>query len=100
MDEVLHANIFFFITGIAVIVFSALLSVAIFHGIKILRSLRRILDRIETGTEIIAEDMQHIRSYLTEDGFIQRVINTVMGFSKKTTRKESKAKKQETAKED
>jgi len=92
MNEVLHANIFFFITGIAVIVFTALLCVALFHGIKVLQSLRRITDRIEKGTEIIAEDMQHVRAYFTEDGFVARFVASVMGTAKSTVARAQKSK--------
>ena len=82
MNEVLHANIFFFITGIAVIVFTSLLCVALFHGIKVLKSLRRVMDRVEEGAEIIAEDMQDIRSYFTSDGLLRLLINKVTGSSR------------------
>lgn len=79
MNEILHANIFFFITGIAVIIFSALLCVALYHGIKALTSLRRILSRIEEGTEVIAEDLGQIRAYFSEDGFVKRLFKSVLG---------------------
>ena len=96
MTEVLHANIFFFITGIAVIIFTALLCVALFHIIKVLKSMRRIMDRIEEGTEVIAEDMQQVRTYFTEGGLIAGLVRTFMGkraahgSSKKSSRKEHK----------
>lgn len=79
MSEVLHANVFFFITGIAVILFTALLCVALFHFIKVLKSLRRIMERIEMGTEVIAEDMQSMRAYLSGDGIIRRLIAKLVG---------------------
>ncbi len=95
MSEVLQANIFFLITGSAVIVFSALLCVALFHGIKVLKSLRRIMDRIEEGTEVIAEDMQNVRAYFTEDGFLRRFIASIIGGGGKQHERESRTKKQE-----
>jgi hypothetical protein len=72
MDEVLHANIFFFITGIAVIVFTFLLSIALYHFIKLIRTLRRIADRVEAGTETLAEDFENLRTYVTEESFFAR----------------------------
>ena len=95
MTEVLHANIFFFITGIAVIVFTTLLCVALFHFIKVLKSLRRIMDRVDAGTEVIAEDMQNVRVYLTEDGLIPRIINTFMGNARNGARGGRKNGKQD-----
>jgi hypothetical protein len=82
MSEVLHADIFFFITGIAVIVFSALLCVAMFHAIKALKSLRRILDKVEEGAEVITEDVRQVRAYFTEDGFLHRLIGSLVGSSR------------------
>ncbi len=72
MSEVLQANIFFFITGIAVIVFSLLLSIALYHLIKILKAVRRIVDRVEAGTETITEDIDRLRTYIMEESFLSR----------------------------
>ena len=95
MNEVLHANVFFFITGIAVIVFTALLCVALFHVIKVLKSLRRMMERIEAGTEVIAEDMQSVRAYFTGDGIFRRLIQKLVGRPHKHTDEDEKMKKQE-----
>ncbi len=100
MEEVLHANIFFFITGIAVIIFTALFCVALFHGIKALQSLRRILDRVESETEVIMEDVQQVRAYFAQDGLLRRLANKLFGSSKsesahdakKTTKRKSELK--------
>lgn len=83
MEEVLKANVFFFITGIAVILFTLLLSIAVYHIIKALRTLRRILDRVEEGTEVIAEDLEHVRNYFTEEGLLPRLLGTLMGTRRK-----------------
>lgn len=72
MNEVLHANIFFVITSVAVIVLTLLLSIALFHLIKILKTMRRIVDRIDEGTETIREDIEQLRTYVTEESFFAR----------------------------
>ncbi len=82
MSEVLHANIFFFITGIAVIVFTMLLCIVLYHVIKILKSVRKVIDRIEAGSEVIAEDLQSFRAYFAEQSIIARVIRAMMGNSR------------------
>jgi hypothetical protein len=79
MSEVLQANVFFFITGIAVIVFTALLCVALYHLIKILKSVRRVMDRIEAGSEMIADDFAHIRAYFAEESILSRIIRKIFG---------------------
>lgn len=95
MSEVLQANIFFFITGIAVIVFTALLCVALFHVIRMIKSLQRILNRIEEGTEVIAEDMHSIRAYFSEGGFVKRLMSTIIGTFRNSDTIEGTVKKPE-----
>jgi hypothetical protein len=79
MTEVLQANIFFFITGIAVIVFTALLCVALYHLIRILKSVRRVMDRIESGSEVIASDMEKFREYFLERSVFSRILGGILG---------------------
>ena len=62
MTEILQANIFFFITSISVVIFTLLLCVAVYQVIKILKAVRRIMDRIEEGTEVLADDIENIRT--------------------------------------
>lgn len=95
MSEVLQANVFFLITSVAVVVFTILLCVALYHIIRILASVRRIVDRIEEGSEVIAEDMSSLRNYFNEGSFISRIVGLVTGQyvreqnTKKRTRKKS-----------
>jgi len=93
MSEVLQANIFFFITGIAVIVFTLLLCILLYHLIKIVKSIRRVMDRIEAGSEIIAEDMSHFRAYFTENSLFSQIIGAFFrggfGGEKKATKRRS-----------
>ncbi len=86
MNEVLHANIFFFITGIAVIVFTFLLSIALYHLIKVLKTIGRIADRVEAGTETLSEDIERVRSYVFEESFLSRFMR---GGAKKPTPEQS-----------
>lgn len=100
MSEVLQTNIFFFITGIAVIIFTLLLCILLYHVIKITKSIRRIMDRIEAGSEIIAEDMSHFRRYFTEGSLISSLLGVFLGVRRggssssaaKTSKKSTKKK--------
>lgn len=74
MSEVLQANIFFFITSVAVVVFSLLACVALYHVIKLIRSLRRIIERVEAGSEVIAEDISELRSFVLEGSLLSQLI--------------------------
>ncbi len=79
MSEVLHANVFFFITGVAVILFTALLCVALVHVIKLLKSLRNIVAHIEEGTEVLSEDMQQIRMHMVGGGVLRKLLHFLFG---------------------
>lgn len=83
MSEVLHANVFFFITGIAVIVFTSLLCVVLFHSIKILQSIRRIMLRIEHTTNTFGDDIERIRDHMASGGVIGKLMHFLFGIQKK-----------------
>ncbi len=82
MSEILQANIFFFITSIAVIVFTFLLSVALFHFIKILKSVRKIMERVEAESEAIADDVERLRVWVTEESFFSRFFTSSRNSTK------------------
>lgn len=88
----LQANVFFFITSIAVVVFTVFLCVALYYIIKILKSLRNITERVEHGSEVLAEDIEHVRKFFTEGSLISHIIGMFMGMSKqdRTRKKRSK----------
>jgi hypothetical protein len=87
MNEVLLTNIFFVITGIAIIICAALVCIALFYVIKAVRTLRRILDTIEAGAEVIAEDMQQIRAFFTQEGLVGRMVSLLAGRKRRTHRR-------------
>jgi hypothetical protein len=93
MTEILHANIFFFIASIATILFSILLCVAMYLVIKILVSIRAILDRIEAGSDMIAEDIQAARDFVAGGGLISHLIGFVTRAGGGRKRRSSKSKK-------
>ncbi len=93
MSEVLEANIFFFITSIAVIVFTLLLCVVLYHILKIVKSVRRIIERVEAGSEVIAEDAAHMRAYFTEGSFFSKIIGAFLGSRDVKVRRPKPVKK-------
>jgi hypothetical protein len=86
MDEVLHANIFFFITSVAVILFTLLVCVALFHVVKILQSIRRIVERIDASSEMIVEDVEQLRSYVLEGSLVSQIVGFFVGRHKRASR--------------
>ena len=84
MGEVLQANIFFFITAAAVIIVTIFLSIILYQVIKITGAVRRIVERVEEGSEVLVEDLQHIRSVV---GGTSSMLTSLLGL-KATFRKE------------
>ena len=79
MTEVLQANIFFIITSVAVVFFTLLLCVLLYHLIKIVKAIRKVVDRVEAGSEVLAEDIDNIRASLNPARIIQFVMSMMPG---------------------
>jgi hypothetical protein len=90
MTEILQANVFFFITAMAVVVFTVFLCMAMYFVIKILRSVRNITERIEDGSETIAEDVKQLRRYVVEGSLISQVLGLFMK-TKRSRKREPEA---------
>ena len=85
MNEILHANIFFFIASLATICFCVLVSLVLYQLLKITQSIRTILSRIEEGSEVLAEDLAQIRAVIVEGGIFSRLIGMFFGGFKNPT---------------
>ena len=56
-----------------------LLSVILYHVIKIVKSVRAILDKVEAGSEVLAEDVSNLRSQIISGGsFVTRFITLLI----------------------
>lgn len=80
MSEVLHANIFFFIASAATVIFCILTCIILYQVIKILGIIRTVMERIEAGSEMIAEDIAHVRELVSNGGLVSRVMGFVFGM--------------------
>ena len=68
MNDILHANIFFFITSVAVVVLALMWVVILFYVIAILREVRAIVERICKVSGDIEEDLQALRASVRHGG--------------------------------
>lgn len=91
MSEILHANIFFIIASIGTVIFIILVSVALYQVVKILRSVRNIVERVDEGSETIAEDVAQLRSYVVSGSLFSQIVGFFMG--NKAGRSRSRARK-------
>jgi hypothetical protein len=88
MDEVLHANIFFVIASIASVVFCILISFILYHVLKVVKVLRKIIERIEAGSEQVAGDVANVRAFVSRGGMFTRAVSFFMGSKRARKRDE------------
>jgi len=94
MTEMLHADIFFFITSIVTVILGIFACVAMYYVIKILKSIRAIVDRIDAGSDMIAEDIQAARDFVAAGGLISHLISFAARASGGRKARSSKSKKE------
>ncbi len=92
MTEVLQTNIFFLITSASVVALTLLLCIAAVYVIKILRAVSRITSRIDEKSEMLAEDIKQLRSYVAERSLISQIIGL---FAKSSDLKPKRRKKKD-----
>lgn len=66
MNETLLANLFFIITGSAVLVVGAFLCLLCYHLIRITKKARTMLDRTEAYGEVLMDDVNALRGHIVE----------------------------------
>ncbi len=67
-ESLIHADIFFFISTIALVVISIGFGIALYYGIKILRNVRDISDKVNAESSEIIADIKALRRALREEG--------------------------------
>jgi len=86
MNEILHANVFFVIASIATVLFAVIICLILYQVLKLVRTVRRIADRIELASEQVAGDMAEMRALFYNNGIIARVIGFMAGTKHRTRR--------------
>ncbi len=83
MSEVLQANIFFYIASVATVVFCIVVTLILFQIFKILKVFRSILERIDSASETMSEDVAHVRKLVATGGLVSTIMGLVFGAKKK-----------------
>lgn len=93
MENLIKADIFFFITTIAVVVFSIFGAILLFYGIKIARDIQKIAEIARRESEEIIKDIDDARG-----AFKQKVVSLIGILSSiglfRQQKKRSKSKKE------
>jgi hypothetical protein len=69
MDTLIHADIFFFVTTIVVVVLGIALLIALIYLIQALRKIRNIVEQVREETVLFREDVKDLRSSIRREGF-------------------------------
>jgi hypothetical protein len=68
MDTLIHADIFFFITSIWVVIISAFFVIILWNVAYIVNDLRHISRKIREGGDALSEDLHDLRATIHADG--------------------------------
>lgn len=77
MNEILHANIFFIIASVGVVVFTIITTLILWQVFKVVSAIRRIVDRVEAGSVALAEDIEDLRNNLNPSRFISFIMSFI-----------------------
>ena len=87
MDTLIHADIFFFVTTIAVVAVGIAFTVALAYSISILKNVRAVSKAVREETNLVREDIQAARENVKREGFkLKHLASFFSGFPNKKTR--------------
>lgn len=95
MQSLIHADIFFFISTIALVVLSIGVLIVIIYLIRILHNVREVSDKVREEGDEFVKDARTFRLALREEGFKWKVVaGLIRGFftTPFTARKKTKSK--------
>lgn len=74
MSEVVHADIFFFITSIVTILIAAAVLVVLYYIIRIVRNLHEIVEKLNRASHELERDFEEFRSAVKSEGTKVRTV--------------------------
>lgn len=92
MQEIAKADIFFFITTIAVVVISVVLVIALIYAVKIMRNVRHISDLAKEEMDELVKDVKELRGHVRHGGGRLSALFSSIGFLFKKKKKRSHEK--------
>ena len=95
MGSLIHADIFFFVSTIVLVVVALLAVIALIYIISILRRARNVLTQIDEETALLREDIRKARARIEAEGFkIKHLLSFLFwALGKKAMSKTGKEKK-------
>lgn len=83
MDTLIHADIFFFVTTIAVVVVALILTVVLIYLAKILSDIKKITEQVHEETLLFREDLHDFRGQVRREGFKLKHLNDFLARLKR-----------------
>jgi uncharacterized protein YoxC len=96
MTTLIQADIFFFITAIAVVVIAIVLTIALVYAIRVLKNAGYISEKLKSATDDLSSDLHDLRKNAREEGSKIKHFLSLVKVPKKRT---AKAKKDESKSE-
>lgn len=94
-ESLIHADIFFFISTISLVVLTIGAAIALFYVIRILRNAREISDKIKVESGEILADSKRLRAALRDEGLKwKHVAHLIRGFFMRDVEKKTAKKKE------
>lgn len=85
MQEFIKADIFFYVTTIAVILITILLSVALIYAIVILKNTKKFINEVKKEGEELIDDIKDFRVKLRTKGGIMKKLPALFTFVRKVS---------------
>ncbi len=86
-NEFLQQDVFFFVTTIAVVLLTILISVFVIQLIWVTRKIRKFTDRAQREAELLSADLSDLRGNLRREGF---KFSHLLGFGRSLLKKTRK----------
>ena len=94
MNEFSIADLFFIITGSAVIIITALMAIGLLYLIFFLRTIKKVAKTAQRGVEMVSEDLAELSQNIKEKGFnLSALASFAKSMAKKTVFGTKKNKK-------
>jgi hypothetical protein len=94
MDTLIHADIFFFVTTIVVVIVGVAFTIALIYLAKVLSDVKEITKQVKEETILFREDIKGLRGDVTREGFrFERFLMFVKNLFKKTSARSKKETK-------
>jgi 5-bromo-4-chloroindolyl phosphate hydrolysis protein len=84
MNDISLTDIFFIITGSAVVIITIMIAIGLLYVISFVRTIRRVGKTAQRATELVSQDISDLRDNIREKGVnIGTLTNFAKGIAKK-----------------